>query len=493
LSAFESSVVVIVVETLALVFVLAAVTIAVFRRRAGSTAREIHAGWRLLDLKIEHPIALALITLAGLALRLTDLWRPMGADESATFLYYASKPLLVGISVYGSPNNHLFHTALMHTSFAMFGAVEWALRLPALVAGVAMIPLTYAAAIRARLLACALVAGWPALIDYSTDGRGYTLLCCFVLVCAAAMAEVRRSGNRAAMAIFVISASLGFFTIPVMVYPFAAFLVWSGWQRRTLICAAATFTLTAVLYAPALAVSGVSAIASNGYLQPLPFSEFVHATPSYAASVWRAVFAAFPVVLQILMVAAVAIGLWRVAASNDRRVAIVVVSSALLICAIVAAQRVLPFPRVWLPFIPIAAIFAAEAIPARIERWIAAGALVALGTSSLTTPRLRETGELRGVYEIARELRLRARPGDPVFALPPSEMPLAFYVERMRVPVEVRFPDPRAPRSFAIVNRAYGQTLGGVLGEFKVDPRGLRVRRVREFGASALYELSATR
>jgi hypothetical protein len=295
------------------------------------------------------------------------------------------------------------------------------------------------------------------------------------------------------MATFIISASLGFFAIPVMVYPFAALLLWSGWRRRTTICAVATIALTAVLYAPALAVSGVSAIAANGYLQPLPFSEFLHALPSYAASVWRAVFVAMPLVLQILLAAGVAIGLWRASEAGERRVAIVAVSSVLLIFTIIAAQRLLPFPRVWLPFIPIAAIFAAEAIPARMERWIAAAAILALGTSSLTTPRARETGELRGVYEIVRELRLRARPGDPVFALPPSEMPLAFYVERMRVPVEVRFPDPRAPRSFAIVNRAYGQTLGGVLGEFKVDPRRVRVRRLRDFGASALYELSSFR
>ena len=177
-------------------------------------------------------MALVLITAFGALLRILELQRPMGSDESATFLYYASRPLLLALTIYGSPNNHLLHTALMHISSAMFGDAEWALRLPAFLAGMAMIPLTYLAArafeAEGALIAAALTASWPALIDYSTDARGYTLLCCFTLIAAAAMALVVRSGNSAAVVIFAIASALGFYTVPVMLYPFVMLVALGG-------------------------------------------------------------------------------------------------------------------------------------------------------------------------------------------------------------------------------------------------------------------------
>ena len=154
--------------------------------------------------------------------------------------------------------------------------------------------------------------------------------------------------------------------------------------------------------------------------------------------------------------------------------------------ATIAIQRVLPFPRVWLPFLLLAFITAAAAWPwERSEPAVAAAVLIALAISGFTTGRLRETGELRAVREVARELNLRAKPGDPVLALPPSEMPIAFYCHR----VEVLRPDGTRPRLFAVENRDYGQSLARTLAFFKLDPRQFAIRKVRDFGSSALYEL----
>jgi len=175
-------------------------------------------------------ITLALLTILGALLRILELQRPMGSDESASWIYYASKPLVIGLTIYGSPNNHPLHTDLMHISDALLGDAEWALRLPAFIAGVVMIPLTFVfgrtIGERGALIAAALTATWPALVDYSTDGRGYTLLCCFTLIAAASMVELARSGNTTAALIFALAAALGFFTVPVMLYPFVALLVW---------------------------------------------------------------------------------------------------------------------------------------------------------------------------------------------------------------------------------------------------------------------------
>src|SRR5712691_1415070 len=234
----------------------------------------------------------------------------MGSDESASWLYYASKPLVIGFTIYGSPNNHPLHTVLMHISGALFGEAEWALRMPAFIAGVAMIPLTYffARAIRERgaLLAAALTATWPALVDYSTNGRGYTMLCCFTLIAAASMVELARSGNTTAALIFALAAALGFFTVPVMLYPFVALLVWgmsrSAHRRRIAIAAAGAIGLILLFYLPMLIVSGAHALLANPYVQPLSFGAFIRALPAYAVSVWSSMTAGLPIIIPIMIV-----------------------------------------------------------------------------------------------------------------------------------------------------------------------------------------------
>jgi hypothetical protein len=54
-----------------------------------------------------NQFAVTLLTIIAAILRFPALSRPMGSDEAATFIYYASHPLPVAVSIYGSPNNHI--------------------------------------------------------------------------------------------------------------------------------------------------------------------------------------------------------------------------------------------------------------------------------------------------------------------------------------------------------------------------------------------------
>jgi len=421
--------------------------------------------------------ALVLLTLVAALLRIPLLTRPMGADESASFLYYASHPLPVSLTIYGSPNNHILHSVLMRLSFLLFGREEWALRLPAFLAGVALVPLTYLAARalseRGALIAAAFSAAAPVLIDYSTDARGYTLLCCFVLLCTVAMA-------RSQVVPFAISAALGFYTIPVMLYPFILLVIAFGVRRLAAAFKAVglTIVLTILLYLPAVIVSGMSMLTSNPYVRPVP--NFLHNVPAYLNEVRIHLFVGIPLAVQIGLAIGFAIAL------RQRTMATLWIG-IFAVLALVAAQRVLPFPRVWLPFLILLFITAAAswAWDERGEAAVAAALVIALAITGMATPRVRETGELRAVREITRTLNRAARPGDPVLALPPSEMPLAFYCTG----VEVLHPDLRRPRLFAIENRDYGQSLAKTLAFFGIDPRTVAIRKLRDFGSSALYEI----
>lgn len=82
------------------------------------------------------------VTIVGLVLRLFSLFQPLRFDEAVSYLDYASKPPYLILSLYVAPVNHVFHTLLVHFAAETFGGQVWVIRLPALIAGTMMIPLT---------------------------------------------------------------------------------------------------------------------------------------------------------------------------------------------------------------------------------------------------------------------------------------------------------------------------------------------------------------
>ena len=57
---------------------------------------------------------LSFFIVLGLGLRMIFLFGTMGHDEAETFVLFASRSLRVGLSNYPFPNNHIFHTLLVH-------------------------------------------------------------------------------------------------------------------------------------------------------------------------------------------------------------------------------------------------------------------------------------------------------------------------------------------------------------------------------------------
>ncbi len=223
-------------------------------------------------------------------------------------------------------------------------------------------------------------------------------------------------------------------------------------------------------------VSGVDSLIANPYVRAFELPFFLRSLPSYAVAVWSSWFVGVPVIVQILIAVGFIIGV--------RRHPMWIGFTAVI--AIVLLQRLLPFPRIWMPFLLLVFITAAASWPwSRSEPAIAAAIFVVLSLTDMNSTRLRETGELRPVREIARELNRRASPGDPLLALPPSDIPIVFYCKR----VEVFHPDVNRPRLFAIENRDYGRTLLATLEFFKIDPKRYTIRKVRDLGSAALYEL----
>jgi len=162
-------------------------------------------------------IILRAITLIGFFLRIIDLNQSIAYDEAYTFIHFASRPFKHILADYSAPNNHIFHTILVGVSYRLFGGQAWALRLPAFTAGVLMIPAMYIAARRffsayQALAAAGLIAVIPLFINYSVNGRGYTMLVLLALLLAnfAGILVVRQS--KPALIAFTLTAALGFYT-----------------------------------------------------------------------------------------------------------------------------------------------------------------------------------------------------------------------------------------------------------------------------------------
>ncbi len=178
-------------------------------------------------------VSLVLLALLAFIIRLFLLWQPMDHDESYTSVIFAFEPLYRGLADYHFPNNHVFHTLLVHISYLIFGPQEWAVRLPAFSAGVLLAPLGFILAERwygkqTAIFAGILIAMTPELIRYSDNARGYSLMAMFTILLFIAAHYVKRTKNYAAWSLMIIFGVLGFYTLPIMVYPLVILYSWLG-------------------------------------------------------------------------------------------------------------------------------------------------------------------------------------------------------------------------------------------------------------------------
>lgn len=470
-----------------------------------------------------HRWTLGAIVAAAVAVRLVFLRQPMRYDEAYTFIEFASRPLYIGLSNYSAVNNHLFHTLLVHLSWLVFGNEPWALRLTALVAGVLVVPAAYLAARilydrHAGLIAAGLAAGSSILIEYSTNARGYTLITLIFLLLLALAAHLMEKPSRGGWLVFAILGALGFWTIPVMLYPFGVVCLWvlitgilaEPARRRTLIAGlfasvGVAVVLVLILYSPVFTVFGVGAVTGNEVVASKSWSFFARGVPGAAGVLWRQWHRDVPLVMGLLLAAGAVAG-WVL----NRRIGSARIAPALAavgwIAPVLILQQVIPEPRIWLFLLPLYFAMAGAGWTALLGRVLPAGrapvvaAAVALGVTLFLCARVvasdsvlrsTETGTLRDANEIAAELRGRVAEGDRVVAVLPGSTPLAYYLMRHELSPAILIADAaKSRRLLAVVDTANQQTLPSVLASTGVPAARMGAPRViRRYVTATLYEV----
>lgn len=246
----------------------------------------------------------ALILILGLAFwaRLVLLSGPMLYDESYSYIAFASRSFWNVISDYSLPNNHVLHTIFMYFSCQLFGNAPWAVRLPAFLAGLGLIPAGYLAgrALYNRLtglLAAALIAFYPWVISYATNARGYTQLALFTLLLVCLFTYVMKHRNIAAWLLIILLGAAGMYTVPVMVYPLGILYCWffitviidrttSVYTSRQLIkylslSGFCTLFLTILCYLPIIYRSGLNSLIANPFVRSFNWQEYADKLPQW--------------------------------------------------------------------------------------------------------------------------------------------------------------------------------------------------------------------
>lgn len=458
------------------------------------------------------------VILIAAASRLAFVAQPVGYDESYTFVAFASHPLGFILSDYHVPNNHVFHTILVYIVYHLFGNSIWVIRLPALLAGILIVPATYLVAASffepmVALYSASMVAASSILIEHSTNARGYTLVCLFWLLILALAEYLRRKKNRPGWALLVLFSVLGLYTIPIMLYPFGIVMTWlflswlvkdenpaygRGFITCLLLAGLITGILTILLYMPIFLNSGVASVTSNRFVAPLSWSGFTESIVGRIGATWREWNRDLPLWLSFLFLVGLAAGSVLERRLSNHRVPLLL-TILLCLAGMLGLQRVAPWPRVWLFLLPIAWTWAWAGLFGLFElawqriknspekslqfhTWQRAALVLAacvltlalsLNVVSAKSPMLaRDTGTFGDAEDAALFLKTQLQPGDVVLVVSPLNYPLRYYFAHYDIPMQYlyrRSQHPEFQRALVLVNPAYGQTLDSVLKDIEVQ------------------------
>ncbi len=473
-----------------------------------------------------HLVALAAIAVGAVALRLAFLGQPIRYDEALTFTEFASRPLYYALSYYPDPNNQLLHTLLVHVAWSLFGDAPWAIRLPAFLAGILVVPATYVVARLlygrdAALLAAALVAASSSLVEYSTNARGYSLLTLWFLVALALAAYVAVTGNRLAAVALAVAAALGFYTIPTMLYAFAVVLVWLAWallrsslnpsrshasgrpRAAAVLTLAgllgATALLTFLLYLPPIIVSGPENLLSNRFVTPLDATSFATDLPRSLRSTWALWTRDLPAPVVVLLVLGFAGALVRHRALGYGGMP-VALAAPVACLPLLLVQRVVPFERVWLFLLPVFLTTASAGLvaaarpllrprrPSGLLDVVAVGVAATLGALVLangSVPTSAETGSFPDAEGVTLLLRDRLRGSDSVVTTAPASLPqLQYEFRRYGMDPAALVRDPASSDRVYLVTAPAGD-VAPLAGAGWAAPR-----RLAAFRSATVYEVS---
>lgn len=296
-------------------------------------------------------LELTLLLVVATVLRVIRLDAGLWYDEIVTLVEFARLSTRELLTVYPSTNHHVLYSLLAHLSVSLFGESAWALRLPALLFGIASLAALWWMAHAFVPPRQARLATWAVALSYhhvwfSQNARGYTGIMLFAWLGTGLFAHLLRRPRRATALAYGLSLALAAYTHLSSLLVFAAHAtVWLGdalvRRRRPAPYALQGFAvgagLGALLYAPLLPqiadtltsqrVAGSGALTVRTWKSPL-WTLF-----EVAGSLPLAPLSSFVLGLGV---AVAAYGLWRIARRTPRDAALLALPAAFTLVALLA-------------------------------------------------------------------------------------------------------------------------------------------------------------
>ncbi len=316
---------------------------------------------------------IALVTGIGATVRSFFLAQPMRYGEAYTFLNFVNVGLLSHF-YYPLPNNHVLHTLLVRVSVGLLGSHPVAIRLPAFLAGVSAIPLTFCLSRslsgddRSGYVAAGLVAVFPYLIFFDTMARGYSIAVVLTLCLVALGMRVIEYPSIRVCSLMSVVIALGMLDMPSFAFPAAGVLCWTSivllhrgrrpaWVLFNMLipCSLMAFLLIGAFYTPVvIASNGIDSLFHNQYVISLSWQEFLTRLPDHIYSTAQAFSCDMPIpMLVAFLVVFTTVGYY--ATARERRWATFVLLPAVMVggAVILFVQHAIPFARTWIYLLPL--------------------------------------------------------------------------------------------------------------------------------------------
>ncbi len=497
---------------------------------SGSFIREIKEQFKEAVKKEDriHLFSFFIILLIAISVRLFFISQPVRNDEAATFIAFAEMPLFIGLSNYSLSNNHLFHTFLVHMAYLFLGNKPWVIRLPALFAGILLVPASYVT-VRiffnkyAALLTAGIIASSTVLVSYSANARGYTLLCLIFLLILSLAVYLKQSRNAAAWLLFAVLSAFGFYTIPIMIYPFGIVVTWlflsivfkdtnlcrNSLLKNLFVSIIITALLTFLLYAPVLAVSGLKLVVAHKWAVQKSWLFFMEKLPTTFSSIWIYWNAGIPSVIKLIMVAGFFISVVFYRSISNYRIPLIL-AVFLWSIPLLTVHRVVEFARMWLFLLPVYIGLASAGIcyllkPAEsriknfrsvifpvfavlLSAWLAFNVVQLNAIYYADDPECK--GEIRDNEQIAFFLKNYLRPGDRVLDPAYKDPSLIYYFSVYDIPVKYFIDEQNIKgRILAIVNEQEQTMEDYLAGEGLSGDNYSIPKLLKRYRLASLYEI----
>jgi hypothetical protein len=298
-------------------------------------------------------------------------------DEAFSYVFFVSKGPLVTASYYPGPNNHIFYNLLCCGLYILPISSYWIMKLPAFLASMVLIGVLFLY-VRAKFdgwsasISVAILAGNELFITYSLLGRGYSLVALFTFLALVSFLQWTETKQSAYRTLFIGSSILGFYTVPVFLYPFVAIvasaIIYSikekdrpfGFDFLKSFIWIIGFVF--LLYLPIIIFNGVDSLTENVWVKSVPIQEYITLFPKQLLKFYSTV-TGIPTFLSVEVIVVIFILM------EGKKLPMVYFLLYLTAPLIFLGQRVFPFDRVWTYFAVVNALLAAQFSKVLVRRF----------------------------------------------------------------------------------------------------------------------------